>query len=206
MKKLMITGLLCVALLTGCGNSETYEAADISDFDYAISEDSIILESYEDSNKYLEILSTYEIDGEKYKTNLDEFQVGGGPKTLVLSEGITSVNNSIFNGSDIQSVFFPSSMEYLYDDTLSYLHPDDGEKIHIYYAGTSEEWYLLMKDYETERQSLSEAWDSSDDPYEKGEAVGKSLADKLNNLFGGYDSDDFEFHYECTPDDLKEEE
>lgn len=164
----MITGLLCVALLTGCGNSETYEAADISDFDYAISEDSIILESYEDSNKYLEILSTYEIDGEKYKTNLDEFQVGGGPKTLVLSEGITSVNNSIFNGSDIQSVFFPSSMEYLYDDTLSYLHPDDGEKIHIYYAGTSEEWYLLMKDYETERQSLSEAWDSSDDPYDKG--------------------------------------
>lgn len=203
MKKLLIPVLFGI-FLVGCGNPEKYEVADISDFDYSISGDSVILESYEGNNKYLEIPSTYEISGSQYNVDLNEFQVGSGPTTLVLSEGITSVNNSIFNGSDIESVFFPSSMEYIYDDTLSYLHPDD-DKIQIYYAGTSVDWTLLLKSYETERQSLSEAWNSSDDPYEKGEAVGKSLADGLNSLFGGYNINDLEFHYESTPDNLKEE-
>ena len=81
MKKLLIPVLFGI-FLVGCGNPEKYEVADISDFDYSISGDSVILESYEGNNKYLEIPSTYEISGSQYNVDLNEFKLVPGLQHL----------------------------------------------------------------------------------------------------------------------------
>lgn len=39
-------------------------------------------------------------------------------------------------------------MKNVYDYTLSYLHPDDGEMINIYYAGTKKKWKKIFTKYE----------------------------------------------------------
>ena len=72
----------------------------------------------------------------------------------------------------------------------------------MYYEGTEEEWNNIFKNYE--RQTVEEALNSSNDPEEKGAAVGTAAADKLNSMMGGYDSSDFEYEYSVSQDKLYE--
>lgn len=171
---------------------------EISEFDYDISGDKVMLESFNGRNDVVEIQSSYNIDGIDYQTDLSDFQVGIGNSTintLILGEGITEVANNIFNSSDVKRVYFPKTMEIVYDNTLSYLHPDDGELIQIYYGGTQDEWSQIFKEYQ--RTKVEDA--------EFGEELGTALANKLNEMMGSsYDSSEFEYFFSATPDDLKE--
>lgn len=177
----------------------------LSDFEYKISGKNVCIEEYNGKNEILFIKSKY-IDGEKsYKTDLTDFQIGIGDSTvkfLILGSGIEKVDDAIFNSCDVKGVYFPKSMKKIYDKTVGFLSPEDGEKIHIYYEGTKEEWKSIFKKYE--RQTVKEAWNSSDRGEEKGAAVGKSLADKLNDWMGaGYHKEDFKYHYSVSMDDLE---
>lgn len=169
----------------------------IEDFSYDLSEDIIILKKYTGSEETLEIQSSYTIDGTEYKTDLSDFQVGIGNrkvKTLILDEGITEVRDAIFNSSDVERVYFPKSMAIVYDNTLSYLHPDDGETIKVYYGGTQEEWAEIFSEYK--RTLMEDA--------EFGEELGQAAADKINEMMGmEYDSSLFEYFFSASPDDLK---
>ena len=185
--------------------SEEELCGSIEDFSYELSGDTIILDEYNGKSEILEVKSSYIIDDSEYKTDLSSFMIGLGNqtvKTLIICEGITEVQDSVFNSSGVQNVFFPKSMTSVYDNTLSYLHPDEGDKIKVYYAGTQEEWEKIFTEYN--RQTMKEAWESSEDWEEKGAATGKSLADKLNEMVdGGYDSSQFEYFFSANPDDLK---
>lgn len=179
--------------------------APLSDFAYKISGKNVCIEEYNGKNEILFIKSKY-IDGEKsYKTDLTDFQIGIGDSTvkfLILGIGIEKVDDAIFNSCDVKGVYFPKSMKKIYDKTIGFLSPEDGEKIHIYYEGTKDEWKSIFKKYE--RQTVKEAWNSSDKGEEKGAAVGKSLADKLNDWMGaGYHKEDFKYHYSVSMDDLE---
>lgn len=171
---------------------EPYGAID--EFDYEISGNKVKLSNFNGKNKILEIKSKYTIDGKEYKTDLSEFQVGNCPaETLILDDGIKKVSTSIFNSCDVKAVFFPKSMKKVYDYTLSYMHPDDGEMIQIYYGGTQDEWSQIFTEYQ--RAKLEDA-DSAED-------VGVSIADKINEMIGSeYDSSQFEFFFSASPDDL----
>lgn len=181
----------------GNGNS-------VEDFSYEIKGKKVILKSYKGTDTRLEIKTSYRINGKKYKTDISSFRVGIGNnsvKFVVFAEGFKKINNATFNSCDVQSVFFPKSLKKIYDNTLSYLHPDNG-KIKIYYAGTKKQWKKIFKKYK--RKTVKEAWNSSDDPEEKGKALGTSLADKLNSLIGGgYKSSDFEYFFSASPSDVK---
>ncbi len=178
-------------------NTEENESNNIEDFSYNIYENEIFITDYNGNSEILEIEASYIIDGKEYNTNLTEFQVGIGNstvKTLILDEGITEIKTSIFNSCDIEKVYFPKSIEFVYDYTLSYLHPDDGETIKIYYGGTSEEWAEIFTEYE--RTKVSDAETAG----EKGEAA----ADYFNELLGAnYDSSLFEYYFSASPDDLR---
>lgn len=172
----------------------------IDDFKYELSDDRVLINSYEGTGRVLEIASAYEIDGKTYKTDLLNFQIGIGNssvKTLILDEGITEVKTAIFNSCDVENVFFPSTMANVYDYTLSYMHPQEQERIKIYYAGTQEEWEEIFTAYE--RKSVSEI----DDPYEKGGAAADKLNFMMNGGTSGYDSTNFEFFFSANPDELK---
>ena len=140
--------------------------------------------------------TSYNIDGTDYYTDISDFQVGIGnssAKTVIIDEGFTEVPNNIFNSCDVQKVFFPRSMICVYDNTLSYLHPAEGQRIKIYYAGTQEEWSSIFTAYQ--RTYVEDA--------EFGEELGTALADKLNEMIGaGYDSSQFEYYFSASPSDL----
>ncbi len=169
----------------------------IEDFSYELSGDSVILDKYNGNSEILEIKPSYQIDGNDYKTDLSNFQVGIGNsnvKTLIFDEEITSVRDAIFNSCKVEKVYFPKTIETVYDNTLSYLHPKDGETIKIYYGGTQEEWENIFTKYE--RTKLEDA--------KNAEEVGKSIGDKLNEIAGAeYDSSLFEYFFSSSPDDLK---
>lgn len=177
--------------------SEEERYGSIEDFSYELSGDTIILQKYTGKAETLEIQAFYTIDGTKYKTDLSDFQVGIGNrkvKTLILCEGITEVKNAIFNSCDVEKVYFPKSMVVVHDNTLSYLHPDDGKTIKIYYGGTQEEWAEIFAEYK--RTLVEDA--------EFGEEMGQAAADKLNEMMGmEYDSSLFEYFFSASPDDLK---
>lgn len=181
------------------------EYGDIEDFSYNLSENKIILEEYEGDCEILEICSSYTVGEKEYGTDLSEFQVGIGNdevKTVIFEDGIKTINNSIFNSCEVSSVYFPKSIELVYDNTLAYLSAEDGEKIKIHYGGTEDEWNNIFTDYE--RKTLKEAWNSSDKGEEKGSEAGKSAADKFNEWIGHkYDSSEFEYFFSANPDDLK---
>ena len=114
-------------------------------------------------------------------------------KTVIFEEGITDVYDPVFNSCDVQSVYFPLSMELVYDNTLSYLSPETG-RIKIYYAGTQEQWANIFTEYT--RKLVSEA--------EFGGEMGTALGDAINDKFGSsYDSSEFVYYFESSPDDLR---
>lgn len=182
----------------GKNNSEKQENYGlIEDFSYDLEGNKIILNSYKGKDKILEIETSYEIEGKEYETDISDFQIGVGNndvEAIIFDEGFAEIKDSTFNSSDVQKVFFPKSMSIVYDNTLSYLHPKDGETIKIYYAGTQEEWEQIFTEYE--RTKVTDA--------ELGEEMGKALADKLNEMIGaGYDSSEFEYFFSASPEDLK---
>lgn len=168
----------------------------ISNFSYHTYDDLVVLERYKGNDEIVDIFPTYEIDSVTYKTDLSEFMIGlfnSTAKTVIFEEGITEVYGPIFNSCDVQSVYFPLSMELVYDNTLSYLHPETG-RIKIYYAGTQEQWGNIFTEYT--RTLVSEA--------EFGGEMGTALADAVNSKFGSsYDSSEFAYYFESSPDDLR---
>lgn len=171
---------------------------DIEDFSYEISGENVLLKSYDGKDKVIEIKPTYTIEGAEYKTDISDFSVGIGNhrvESLILCEGIEEVATSIFNSSDVEKIFFPKSMKNVYDYTLSYLHPSEGNTIKIYYAGTQEEWAQIFTEYKRTKVEDTEL----------GEEMGKAIADKLNEMIGSeYDSSLFEYFFSASPDDLKD--
>lgn len=168
----------------------------ISNFSYHIYDDTVVLERYKGNDEVVDIFPTYEIDSVTYKTDLSEFMIGlfnHTAKTVIFEEGITEVYGPVFNSCDVQSVYFPLSMELVYDNTLSYLSPETG-RIKIYYAGTQKQWANIFTEYT--RTLVSEA--------EFGGEMGTALADAVNDKFGSsYDSSEFAYYFESSPDDLR---
>lgn len=157
------------------------------DFDFEISGENIILKSYTGNNHTIAIYPQYDVDGEIYTTDLSDFQVGSNDvDTIIFVNGITEVKTSIFNSCNVKKVYFPKTMECVYDYTLSYLHPDDGECIQIYYEGTEDEFLEIFKKYKRTKVEDSEF----------GEEMGTAIADKINEMIGSeYNPEDFEFYF-----------
>ena len=167
-------------------------------FSYHLADDSVVLEKYKGKDSVLEILPSYVIDGQEYKTDLSDFMIGIGNsyvETVIFPEGIEEVKNSVFNSSDVTAVYFPSTMKVVYDSTLAYLGPAGEDKIKIYYAGTQDEWAEIFTEYV--RKDISDT--------EFGEEMGIALADAINEKLGlnKYDSSDFAYYFSASPDDLK---
>lgn len=209
MKKRMILFLTGFLFLIGCGKEiENFDniKASISDFEYDFDSQTgdFKITEYNGGEKILYIQSEYMLAKEMRKPDLSEFQIGVGDSNvefLILEDGISNIGASTFNSCDVKYIYFPKTMELIYDYTLSYLHPEEGEKISIYYGGTEDEWNKIITKYEP--QSITDVWNSDKPTEEKAGDLGTALADKLNDWMGAeYKSSDFEFHYSVSIDDL----
>ena len=167
----------------------------ISDFDYSISEDNIVmLKQYKGNDSTLKIESQYNIDGQSYTTDLSDFQINDTSVTaLIVSDGITELNDSIFNGCNVEKIYLPNTLTVVYDNTLAYLTENH---IDIYYEGTQNDWNAIFTTYQA--KSASEEWENGN-----AEEAGKAFADKLNSYIGHeYDSSKFTYHFESSMDDI----
>lgn len=169
------------------------EPAGIEDFDYELSEDKVLLKKYIGNCETVIIPYFYNVDGSDYLTDLTHFQIGIGnrdAKTVIICEGIADVFDAMFNSCNVDTVYFPKSMNVVYDKTLSYLHPKGEDKIKIYYGGTREEWENIFTVYNG--KDIESAGDA-----------GVAAADKINEMIGTeYDSSKFEFFFSTNVNDL----
>ncbi len=169
----------------------------INEFSTEIVDGKIILEKYNGNEKTLIISPSYDVNGETLTTDLSNFQVSSNNvENLILCDGITEINTSIFNGSDVAAIYFPKSLTTVYDYTLAYLHPNDGKQIKVYYAGTQGEWKSIFKHYERKKVEDSIGNEPAED-------VGKALADKVNDMTGvAYNASDFIYYFSSEPEDI----
>lgn len=171
------------------------EDISIENFKYDIVGNLIKLQEYNGESKTLEIKSEYTIDDTSYKTDLSDFQVSNRKvRTIIFDEGISEVKVSIFNGSGaINQIFFPESINKIYDYTLAYLHPEEGTKIKVYYAGTEFEWGNIFTEYT-----------HIDGTEGLAETAGQAAADFINGFIGmEYDSSQFVYYFSASLDQIE---
>ncbi len=165
----------------------------IDEFEYELQGNQLRLIHYNGSDETLIIDANYKLQDVNYKTNMTDFQLGGGVKTLIISEGITELDNAIFNESDVEKIYLPKSLTAITDNTLSYLHD---RTIEVYYGGSEEQWNSIFEHYVS--PGVTESWKA-----ENYEDAGTALADKLNKMMGSeYDPSLFNFYYNSSPDEI----
>jgi len=168
----------------------------LQDFNYTVKDGQVYLEDYNGDEKILTINGSYDKDGVTYKTNLDDFvaAIHGNTEAVIFGEGIETLSHAMFNMSDVQKIFLPITMTKVEDATLSYLHPEgDNEYIQVYYEGSQDQWSQIFTKYED--LTMEEA--------DSAEEYGTAAADWVNSFFGlGYDSSEFEYFFDATPEDL----
>ena len=168
----------------------------LKNFKYDIYNGQVILHKATNDAILIYVDSSYNIKGIDYKTNIDDFMIGIGNhsvESVVFSYGIERVYGPVFNSCNVKKVYFPITLKEISDNTLSYLKPDDGEKIKIYYEGSQADWMNIFKAYEA--TPVSEA--------EFGEELGTAVADWVNDKIGsGYNPDDFEYFFNAIPENL----
>ena len=172
------------------------ETFSIESFEYTLEDNNIFLERYKGKDDALTIDASYNVDGKDYATNLSEFQVSSDfVKTLIINEGITELNNSIFNSCEVTKVYLPKSLSVIYDNTIAYLWSDD--KIALYYGGSEDDWNNVFEEYEI--ANVKDKIDEGD-----AEGAGSALADKLNKMVGHeFDASQYEMHYDSSPVDVE---
>lgn len=166
----------------------------ISEFETETTDGQIKLLKYIGNDEVLTIYPTYEIGGQTYNTDLSNFMVHSKDvKCIIFEEGIEEIQTATFNSVNVEKIFFPKSMTTVYDYTLAYLHPDDGEQIEIYYAGTQDDWNNIFKHYERTKAEDTEP----------GEEMGKAIADKINQSIGvSYDASLFVYYFSAKQEDM----
>ncbi len=173
---------------------DKFELDPIKNFSYVLSGDEIIINSYKGDNSIVEVMPAYIIEGVEYKTNLTEFKATSDVKTWIFDEGITDINKNAFNNISVEKIFFPSSMNVVYDTLLANISLDDGIKVEIYYGDSEDKWDSILTVYEP--GSLADA--------EGPEELGRTLAEKLNKVIDPkYNKDNFRYHFNSSPDELK---
>ncbi len=126
------------------------DCTQISDFDYYLDGEEIIVKKYNGSDKRIKICSTYNVDGKDY--SITKFSEGvfalENVYSVILPDTLKSMPNNTFNSSNIKYVYIPKSLEpqtgYAF---YSYFH--DVET--IYYAGSKEEWKILTNNIDREK-------------------------------------------------------
>ena len=117
----------------------------IEDFEYYIEDQFVYLKSYRGNSDKVMIGTQYEINEETYATGdkIEALFASSRVNSVIIPEGIKSMESNIFNGCRVKYLYLPKSLEDG-DDFYTFFH--DVEK--IYYGGSKEEWGILTNNCE----------------------------------------------------------
>lgn len=205
MKLKTIFFITAAILLTGCssGTDSSFGGQALSDFDYEIIENKIVMQDIDKAKRNFEVKASYESEGTEYEVDLSKFQVGIGDSSvqnIAFCDGISELFTAVFNSCDVKTIYLPQSLSVIYDNTLDYLYADE-EKVKIYYGGSEEEWSSIYQLYES--KDIGSIIDSSADQEEKAGEIGSAIAEKLNDMMDENDELDYELIFDTTIDEYK---
>ena len=107
----------------------------LSDFDYYIDEDKIILEDYKGRGKTIWISDSYKIGGKTYPViALDGTFTLKSITSVIVPEGVTTIVDHTFNSCGVKYLYLPSTLVDF--KGWSYFH--DGDK--LFYGGTERQF------------------------------------------------------------------
>lgn len=112
----------------------------INEFDYSIDDTGITIKRYKGAKNSVWIAPDYEIGGTSYPVAMIDgsISLSSGAKSIVISEGISKFSTSIFNFSDFEYIYIPSTLDTALRarDAISFLH----KNADVYFGGTKEDW------------------------------------------------------------------
>ena len=186
----MTLTLMCVGAIAATkvsGNSLASTGTSLDNFDFEIKNDTIQLNEYKGEDADVFIDATYELNGKTYTTDASRFMVGlfnKVAKSVFFAEGITEIYRPVFNSCAVYKFYLPKSLTYLDPDVLSYFSSREPKPIKLYYAGTQEEFESLLRA-----------------GFQKNNKDVKDV-ESINVYVGlGFNSADFDFIFEATPED-----
>lgn len=117
------------------------EYTPISDFEYYIDHDKIIIEDYRGKGEKVYVAPAYEVDG----IMMDVVELEGvfaldNIESAIISHGIKKMQNNIFNSCGVKYVFLPSSLEEF--DGWDYFHRAE----RLYFEGTEDEFNAICNE------------------------------------------------------------
>lgn len=120
--------------------------SELSDFDYYIDNDMIVLKSYKGRSLKVRIAPSYSVDGESMPVvALDGTFTLKTIDSVIIPEGVTRIVSNTFNSCGVKNLYLPSTLTDF--SGWSYFHGVQK----IYYGGTQEQWEAL---YNTDRSRL----------------------------------------------------
>ena len=170
------------------------EPTPVEDFKIELRNGQLYLQEYEGNDTLLRISSKYVVNGVTYPVSLDELFLSSAKlESVIFEDGITSINESAFNLTNVTKVYFPKSMSPIYDYMLAYINSSLSD---IEYEGTEEEWNEAFQHYIV--PSVESAADSEDYA-----GAGAALAGKLNEAIGHeFSMEGKTIHYNVKLEDI----
>lgn len=114
------------------------DPTEIKNFKYSVEEDKLIIEEYNGDPDKIYVDSEYEVDGERLSVSAlkDGTFLFSDVESVILAEGISSIDDNTFNSCDAKYLYLPSTLEAKEASFWNYFH--DVEE--IYYGGSNEQW------------------------------------------------------------------
>lgn len=115
------------------------EYTPLSDFEYYIDDDGIHIKDCNSRSKTIYVAATYDYEGRNLPVAaIERGSVFNSCDSIIISEGITNIDNAAFNGCGAKYVYLPSTLTDF--NGWSYFHK--GEK--IYYGGDKDSWNSIF--------------------------------------------------------------
>ena len=106
----------------------------LDEFEYYVNGDEIIITDHIGDSQMLNIKPEY--DGRKVVRLESAPFMGSNAISVIVPDGVTSMDNNVFNSCDIECLYLPSTLTDVEDGFWDYFH-DTKE---LYYEGTQEDW------------------------------------------------------------------
>lgn len=127
------------------------ECTQLSDFEYILDSDSIIMSDYNGSDKRIKVCDKYTVNNKEYKVT--KFSEGvfalSSVYSVILPEGLVSIPANTFNSSGVKYLYIPSTLQSDKSSYSFYSYLHDVEA--IYYGGSEEQWHTLTNNVEREK-------------------------------------------------------
>lgn len=130
-----------------------HEDTDLEDFEYYVDGDKIHINGYKGKGDKLKIGSKYKVDGTKARvfSISDAPFIFAGLESIIISEGVETLDATVFNSCEAKYIFIPSTISNVEDRFWDYFF--QVEK--LYYGGTQEQWDAICN---AKREDIDCRW------------------------------------------------